>query len=163
MVFLHFYALQDLSSQLGSLADIYLDYPSNSKRSDVSASLLARVYLKLGTWQRILTPALDDTSIEGCNEFFSLQNFFIHMYFFIVEILRSLKSATECAPSWGKAWHTWALFNTAAMAHYAFRCNSIVEQYVVSAVSGYFHSIASAATSKGVDDSLQVSQSHFLL
>ena len=85
------------------------------------------------------------------------------MYFFIVEILRSLKSATDCAPNWGKAWHTWALFNTAAMAHYAFRCNSIVEQYVVSAVSGYFHSIASAATSKGVDDSLQVSQSHFFV
>lgn len=29
-------------------------------------------------------------------------------------------------------------------------------QYVVSAVSGYFHSIACAANAKGVDDSLQV-------
>lgn len=29
-------------------------------------------------------------------------------------------------------------------------------QYVVSAVTGYFHSIACAANAKGVDDSLQV-------
>jgi len=27
--------------------------------------LLARVYLKLGTWQRELTPILDDNSIQG--------------------------------------------------------------------------------------------------
>lgn len=29
-------------------------------------------------------------------------------------------------------------------------------QYVVAAVTGYFHSIACAANAKGVDDSLQV-------
>lgn len=27
--------------------------------------LIARVYLKLGTWQRELTPILDDESIQG--------------------------------------------------------------------------------------------------
>ncbi|CAA6660213.1 unnamed protein product [Spirodela intermedia] len=64
--------------------------------------LLARVYLKLGTWQW------------------------------------TLSLATKNARHWGKAWHTWALFNTAAMSHYAFRCNSISGQYVVAAVTGYF-------------------------
>lgn len=33
---------------------------------------------------------------------------------------------------------------------------SVASQFVVSAVTGYFHSIACSANTKGVDDSLQV-------
>ncbi|XP_078434846.1 target of rapamycin [Wolffia australiana] len=131
-----FCRLQDLSAQLATSDDSFTGHQSDLSSSGVDAPLLARVYLKLGTWQWTLYPGLDDVSIE--------------------EILRSLKSATQCAPEWGKAWHTWALFNTAAaMSQFASRCNAIAGQYVVAAVSGYFYSIACAATSKGVDDSLQ--------
>lgn len=43
------------------------------------------------------------------------------------------------------------------MSHYTLRgFPSIAAQFVVSAVNGYFHSIACAAHAKGVDDSLQV-------
>jgi len=41
------------------------------------------------------------------------------------------------------------------MSHYISR-GQIASQYVVSAVTGYFYSIACAANAKGVDDSLQV-------
>lgn len=44
------------------------------------------------------------------------------------------------------------------MSHYTNKGRSeIVGKYVVAAVTGYFYSIACASTSKGVDDSLQVS------
>uniref|UniRef100_A0A1D1Y0I7 Serine/threonine-protein kinase TOR n=2 Tax=Anthurium amnicola TaxID=1678845 RepID=A0A1D1Y0I7_9ARAE len=130
-----FSKLQDLSIWLAASANIYSGNLSGTNGSGLDVSLLAHVYLKLGTWQWSLSPGLDDGSIE--------------------EILRSLTNATQCAPDWGKAWHTWALFNTAAMSHYTFRGHSIAGQYVVAAVTGYFHSIACAATSKGVDDCLQ--------
>lgn len=43
------------------------------------------------------------------------------------------------------------------MSHYTLRSfPSIASQFVVAAVTGYFHSIACAAHAKGVDDSLQV-------
>ncbi|KAG9440008.1 hypothetical protein H6P81_020173 [Aristolochia fimbriata] len=101
-----------------------------------SVPLLARVYLKLGAWQWALTPGLDDASIQ--------------------EILIAFRNATQYASDWGKAWHAWALFNTAVMSHYTLRgFPAIAGQYVVAAVTGYFHSIACAATAKGVDDSLQ--------
>lgn len=75
-----------------------------------------------------------------------------------VEILAAFRNATQCAPKWAKAWHWWALFNTAVMSHYTLRgcLPSIASQFVVHAVTGYFHSIACAAHAKGVDDSLQV-------
>ncbi|KAL1564547.1 non-specific serine/threonine protein kinase [Salvia divinorum] len=101
-----------------------------------NVSLIARVYLKLGTWQWALFPVLDDDSIP--------------------EILGAFRHATHCATKWAKAWHKWALFNTAVMSHYTFRSfPSIASQFVVAAVTGYFHSIACAAHAKGVDDSLQ--------
>ncbi|XP_042007638.1 serine/threonine-protein kinase TOR-like [Salvia splendens] len=101
-----------------------------------SVSLIARVYLKLGTWQWALSPVLDDDSIP--------------------EILGAFRHATHCATKWAKAWHKWALFNTAVMSHYTLRSfPSIASQFVVAAVTGYFHSIACAAHAKGVDDSLQ--------
>lgn len=73
------------------------------------------------------------------------------------EILNAFGAATHCAQQWAKAWHTWALFNTAVMSHYTLRgYSSVAAQYVVEAVKGYFHSISWAANAKGVDDSLQV-------
>ncbi|CAH9071216.1 unnamed protein product [Cuscuta epithymum] len=101
-----------------------------------SAPLIARVYLILGTWKWALSPGLDEDSIQ--------------------ETLGAFRKATHCSPKWGKAWHKWALFNTAVMSHYTLRgFPSLAAQYVVAAVTGYFHSIACAAHAKGVDDSLQ--------
>ena len=33
----------------------------------------------------------------------------------ITDVLSSLRTATEQASSWAKAWHQWALFNVAVM------------------------------------------------
>ncbi|XP_010245613.1 PREDICTED: serine/threonine-protein kinase TOR isoform X2 [Nelumbo nucifera] len=132
-----FARLQDLAVELSNAANI----PTATANGLISASspgvpLVARVYLKLGTWQWALSPGLDDDSIQ--------------------EILMAFSNATQCAKDWAKAWHTWALFNTAVMSHYTLRgFPAIAGQYVVAAVTGYFHSIACAATAKGVDDSLQ--------
>lgn len=74
------------------------------------------------------------------------------------EILSAFRNATHCAKKWAKAWHTWALFNTSVMSHYTTKgLPKVAGQFVVAAVTGYFHSIAYAANDKGVDDSLQVS------
>lgn len=75
-----------------------------------------------------------------------------------VDILNAFTKATQYANKWAKAWHKWALFNTAVMSHYTLRgFPDVAAQFVAAAVTGYFHSIACAANSKGVDDSLQVS------
>lgn len=132
-----FLRLRDLAVQLSDTTNTYIitqAFPNNA--SNVSVPLLARVYLKLGTWQRALSPGLDDDAIQ--------------------DILLSFKGATQYAKDWAKAWHTWALFNTAVMSHYTLRGYSgIASQYVVAAVTGYFYSIEYASNAKGVDDSLQ--------
>ncbi|ONK75401.1 uncharacterized protein A4U43_C03F16470 [Asparagus officinalis] len=129
-----FSKLQDLALQLASTPNTYSIIAANS--SNVSVPLLARVYLKLGTWRRALSPGLDDESVR--------------------EILVSFKNTTQYAKDWAKAWHTWALFNTAVMSHYTLSgYPGLAAQYVVAAVTGYFHSIACASNAKGVDDSLQ--------
>ncbi|KAG0471250.1 hypothetical protein HPP92_015796 [Vanilla planifolia] len=132
-----FSRLQDLALQLASSGSAYSGASASQVNiSNGSVPLLARVYLKLGTWQRALTPSLDDDSIQ--------------------EILISFKNATQCTKDWAKAWHTWALFNTAVMSHYTLRgYPGLGGQYVVAAVTGYFYSIACASNAKGVDDSLQ--------
>ncbi|KAJ0981872.1 hypothetical protein J5N97_010127 [Dioscorea zingiberensis] len=131
-----FARLQDLSVQLAATTNISAGEPASPSASNAGVPLLARVYLKLGNWQRALSPSLDDDSIQ--------------------DILKSFKNATQCAKDWAKAWHTWALFNTAVMSHYTLKgYPAITGQYVVAAVTGYFYSIACASTAKGVDDSLQ--------
>uniref|UniRef100_A0A2P2LTC6 Serine/threonine-protein kinase TOR n=2 Tax=Rhizophora mucronata TaxID=61149 RepID=A0A2P2LTC6_RHIMU len=132
-----FFRLQDLTLELSSTSNIH-SVASTGLMSGTSSNvpLLARVYLKLGNWQWALTPGLDDDSIQ--------------------EILAAFRNATQCATKWAKAWHSWALFNTAVMSHYTLRgFSNIASQFVVAAVTGYFHSIACAANAKGVDDSLQ--------
>ncbi|KAF8410288.1 hypothetical protein HHK36_002814 [Tetracentron sinense] len=129
--------LQDLAIELSSVASILPGAPSSLvSASSAGVPFLACVYMQLGSWQWALSPGLDDDSIQ--------------------EILLAFRNATQYATDWGKAWHTWAVFNTAVMSHYILRgFPSIAGQYVVAAVTGYFHSIACAATAKGVDDSLQ--------
>ncbi|WOH04828.1 hypothetical protein DCAR_0624240 [Daucus carota subsp. sativus] len=130
-----FFRLKDLAMELSSIPS--LQPATFSSLIGVSSEpLIARVYLKLGTWQWALSPSLDDGSIQ--------------------EILSSFRNATYCAKNWAKAWHTWALFNTSVMSHYTTKgLPKVAGQFVVAAVTGYFHSIAYAANDKGVDDSLQ--------
>ncbi|XP_073103831.1 serine/threonine-protein kinase TOR isoform X2 [Elaeis guineensis] len=133
-----FSRLQDLAVQLAAATTNTYSSAllSQCNGSNAGVPLLARVYLRLGMWKRALSPGLDDNSIQ--------------------EILISFKNATHCAKDWAKAWHTWALFNTAVMSHYTLRgCPGVAGKYVVAAVTGYFYSIACASTAKGVDDSLQ--------
>ncbi|XP_047975859.1 serine/threonine-protein kinase TOR-like isoform X2 [Salvia hispanica] len=130
-----FCRLKDLASDL-SRTNVHQPTTQSGIPGCSNVSLIARVYLKLGTWQWALSPVLDDDSIP--------------------EILGAFRHATHCATKWAKAWHKWALFNTAVMSHYTLRSfPSIASQFVVAAVTGYFHSIACAAHAKGVDDSLQ--------
>ncbi|XXG56788.1 hypothetical protein AAC387_Pa03g4113 [Persea americana] len=132
-----FCRLQELSIKLAEMANVSPGASSGSANtSGLGVPLLARVYLKLGTWQWALSQGLEEESIA--------------------EILMAFRNATQCATNWAKAWHRWALFNTAVMSHYTLRgFPTVTGQYVVAAVTGYFHSIACAATAKGVDDSLQ--------
>ncbi|KAJ6794172.1 serine/threonine-protein kinase TOR [Iris pallida] len=131
-----FSRLRDLAVQLSETTNTYITPVIPATVSNLGVPLLARVYLKLGTWRRALSPGLDDDSIQ--------------------DILVSFENATHCAKDWAKAWHTWALFNTAVMSHYILRgYTSITGQYVVAAVTGFFYSIACASNAKGVDDSLQ--------
>lgn len=82
----------------------------------------------------------------------------------LAEILNAFGNATQCEPKWAKAWHKWALFNTAVMSHYTLRgYPNVAAEFVVQAVTGYFHSIACGANAKGGDDSLKVTKSISLI
>ncbi|CDY46271.1 BnaC05g50600D [Brassica napus] len=130
-----FAKLQILTRELSSVPHSQSDMMASMVSSKgANVPLLARVNLKLGTWQWALSPGLNDGSIQ--------------------EILDAFSKSTIYAPKWAKAWHTWALFNTAVMSHYISK-GQIASQFVAAAVTGYFHSIACAANAKGVDDSLQ--------
>ncbi|KAK4378516.1 hypothetical protein RND71_000378 [Anisodus tanguticus] len=130
-----FARLQELAMDLSRTATLQ-PVMQNALVASSGVPLVARIYLRLGTWKWALSPGLDDDSIQ--------------------EILSAFRNATHCATKWGKAWHTWALFNTAVMSHYTLRgFGNIAAQFVVAAVTGYFHSIACGAHAKGVDDSLQ--------
>lgn len=130
--------------------------------SNAGVPLIARVYLTLASWKRALSPGLDDDAIQGPKNFSFSHcfpfNFISNNYEYLSpEILVSYKNATLSAKEWGKAWHSWALFNTEVMSRYTLRGRpDIAGKYVVAAVTGYFYSIACASTTKGVDDSLQV-------
>ncbi|KAK3265868.1 hypothetical protein CYMTET_25476 [Cymbomonas tetramitiformis] len=87
-----------------------------------SSQLASRAFLKLGIWQWALCEDVNETAIEEC--------------------LQSVRAATEFGRSWGKAWHHWALFNVAAMEHYARNSPAHAIRRVAPAVSGFFRSIA---------------------
>ncbi|XP_048128359.1 serine/threonine-protein kinase TOR isoform X2 [Rhodamnia argentea] len=131
-----FFRLQNLVVELSSATNLQAISPIGLSSKSPSARLLARVYLTLGSWQWALSPGLDEETIK--------------------EILNAFGSATQCEPKWAKAWHKWALFNTAVMSHYTLRgYPNVAAQFVVQAVTGYFHSIACGANTKGGDDSLK--------
>ncbi|XP_041013717.1 serine/threonine-protein kinase TOR-like isoform X1 [Juglans microcarpa x Juglans regia] len=132
-----FARLQDLAVDLSSTPSTQTVMSTGYiSCTNPTVPLIARVYLELGTWQWTLSPGLDDDSIQ--------------------DILVAFENATRCANKWANAWHTWALFNTAVMRHYTLRgLSNFAAQFVVAAVTGYFHSIACGANAKGVDDSLQ--------
>ena len=138
--------------------------------SNAGVPLIARVYLTLASWKRALSPGLDDDAIQGPKNFSFFHSLFACLFisnnyeFLSPEILVSYKNATLSAKDWGKAWHSWALFNTEVMSRYTLRGRpDVAGKYVVAAVTGYFYSIACASTTKGVDDSLQVKQPFFVL
>ncbi|KAL5560921.1 hypothetical protein UlMin_030668 [Ulmus minor] len=128
-----FVRLQNLAIEISSSSSAQVA-PNAISGNSSSVALLARVFLRLGCWQWALSPGLDDNSIQ--------------------DILAAFAKATQYGNKWSRAWHKWALFNTAVMSHYTLR-GYPASQFVVAAVTGYFHSIACAANSKGVDDSLQ--------
>ncbi|KAF1874686.1 hypothetical protein Lal_00007300 [Lupinus albus] len=132
-----FVRLQNLAMELSSAPNIQPVTSSGFTNGlNPCVPLLARVNLILGSWQWSLSPGLDDESIK--------------------DILDAFANATQYSNKWAKAWHKWALFNTAVMSHYTLRgFPDVAAQFVVAAVTGYFHSIACAANAKGVDDSLQ--------
>ncbi|KAI9108059.1 hypothetical protein K1719_020932 [Acacia pycnantha] len=132
-----FVRLQNLAMELSSTSSIQPVTPSGFANAvNPSVPLLARVYLIIGSWQWLLSPGLDDASIK--------------------DILAAFTNATLYANKWAKAWHKLALFNTAVMSHYTIRgFPDEAAQFVVAAVTGYFHSIAYGANAKGVGDSLQ--------
>ena len=37
----------------------------------------------------------------------------------LTDVLTAFRTATDTCRQWAKAWHHWALFNAAAMEHYA--------------------------------------------
>ncbi|KAH0784688.1 hypothetical protein KY290_004286 [Solanum tuberosum] len=131
-----FARLQDLAMDLSRTATLQ-PVMQNALVASSGEPLVACMYLRLGTWKWVLSPGLDGDSIQ--------------------EILSAFRNSAHCATKWGKAWHTRALFNTAVMSHYTLRCfANIAAQFIVAAITGYFHSIACGAHAKGVDDSLQI-------
>ncbi|KDD76204.1 FAT domain-containing protein, partial [Helicosporidium sp. ATCC 50920] len=83
--------------------------------------LAAKINLKLGLWRRALTDELAENTIAS--------------------VMTSLKTATEFAPGWGKAWHHWALFNVEAMGFYGSIDPEAAKRFVAPAITGFFRSI----------------------
>ena len=120
-----FARLEELTQQLrnGRYSDVALSTEDSYSR----VPLLARAFLKLGKWRWALAGGLSDAVV--------------------VDVLTSFKAATDVSMGWGKAWHTWALFNISSMEYY----NDIAKnpqaaaRHVGPAVTGFFRSIALAA------------------
>ncbi|KAG8833646.1 phosphatidylinositol kinase- protein kinase tor1 [Serendipita sp. 399] len=96
---------------------------------DRNRRLLARSYLKQGQWQSSLANAWTNEVIEA--------------------ILNSYQLATEYAPDWSKAWHSWALCNFEVISHLeemednpAGARDKLLLQYTLAAIRGFFRSIA---------------------
>ncbi|KAG0576661.1 hypothetical protein KC19_5G097200 [Ceratodon purpureus] len=138
-----FLRLQDIAADLteqnivqASTVMFMPNQPPDVSQTVGGVPLLARVHLKLGAWRWHLNPALDEDSVRG--------------------ILKDLQDATQCASTWAKAWHKWALFNTALISHYTSRGqHAAAGRHVVMAISGYFSSIANGAADNGGDGCLQ--------
>lgn len=108
---------------------------SSEQLKDENRRLLSRCYMRLGLWQNRVQ-GITDQSING--------------------ILGCYEKATKHDPNWYKAWHSWAYMNfkviqaqkqpqTNASGTDSGRSNqsekSIITQYAVPAVEGFFRSI----------------------
>ncbi|XP_017768823.1 PREDICTED: target of rapamycin [Nicrophorus vespilloides] len=103
-------------------------YPDNTKGDIVHHEdrqrLLARCYLKLGDWQKILDGVTEKS---------------------IPSMLQRYKDATEHDKTWYKAWHSWAYMNFETVLFYKNKAeiNKSTDYiiYIVRAVQGFFKSI----------------------
>ena len=84
--------------------------------------LVARAFLKLGQWRWAIAEDRDDATLT--------------------DVLTAFRTATDACRQWAKAWHHWALFNAAAMEHYAKVAPGAATRHVAPAISGFFRSIA---------------------
>ncbi|KAF8034900.1 hypothetical protein BT93_C1046 [Corymbia citriodora subsp. variegata] len=131
-----FFRLQNLAVELSSVPNLQMITPTGVTSSkSPSARLLARVYLTLGSWQWALFPGLDEETIK--------------------EILSAFGHATRCEPQWAKAWHKWALFNTAVMSHYTVRGYPMCWPSCCTSNNWIFSFDCLWANAKGGDDSLK--------
>lgn len=84
--------------------------------------LCAKVHLRMALWRRQISEGLSEALIKS--------------------VLDSMSSATELAPSWGKAWHQWAYFNVETMIYFNVAGEfEAGEQFVAPAVTGFFRAI----------------------
>ncbi|XP_014254034.1 serine/threonine-protein kinase mTOR [Cimex lectularius] len=107
-----------------------LSGPDDFKQQDLRRRLLARCYMKLGSWQE---------QLQGINE----QS--------IPAILQCYMSAKQHDDTWYKAWHAWAYMNFQTVLFYKNQQMQHlneeqkaqhVSQFTVPAVEGFFKSIA---------------------
>ena len=60
----------------------------------------------------------------------------------IEQVKTNLHVAIQTAPDWGKAWHSWALFNAQMLEYYARTDVDKAQRHVAPAASGFFKSVA---------------------
>jgi len=95
--------------------------------SGLAGRLQARCHLRIGEWTRSSTDALNESSIAA--------------------ILNSYRAATELDPSWGKAWHSWALMNYDViqwLLDNQEKPEASVIKHAIPAITGFFKSISLA-------------------
>jgi len=91
----------------------------------LAGRLRARCHLRIGEWTRSSTETLNESSIAA--------------------ILNSYSAATEFDPSWGKAWHSWALMNYDVIQWLLDnheKPESSVIKHAIPAIKGFFKSIS---------------------
>lgn len=133
----HLYMAGQLEKAYECLNEFVLVFTKNCKPEEVNDDnrrLLARCYMKLGSWQNRVK-GITENSIKG--------------------ILDSYEKATKYDTCWYKAWHSWAYMNfkivqdqkqhiesMIGVDHLKLqKQNSLISQYVVPAVDGFFRSI----------------------
>ena len=133
--------LQPRISQLTSAASPDLEAEQQLVET---RKLLARCYLKLGSWQENLQglPESRTTREEG-----------------IATVLQYFQAATEYDSGWYKAWHNWAVNNFETLLFYAHSTNGLspghINSYGVPALQGFIRSI-SLSKGSSLQDTLRL-------
>eukprot|EP00190_Bangiopsis_sp_CCMP1999_P004479 CAMPEP_0198732994 /NCGR_PEP_ID=MMETSP1475-20131203/41709_1 /TAXON_ID= ORGANISM="Unidentified sp., Strain CCMP1999" /NCGR_SAMPLE_ID=MMETSP1475 /ASSEMBLY_ACC=CAM_ASM_001111 /LENGTH=975 /DNA_ID=CAMNT_0044496211 /DNA_START=30 /DNA_END=2954 /DNA_ORIENTATION=+ len=120
-------------------------------RPTKNSMLYAKFYMTLSKWAR----KLREDAAGGSGVFSSVE-------ITAAAVLDHARRATEFSPTWYKAWHSWALVNNEAAV--SMEANSVryeggtrvthstpslVKQYVVNAVTGFFQAIAWGGETRG--------------